>query len=326
MRRTLLGPAGRAVCLELSLERPAKPGLRWEITSGRRLLLRQNHNDPDSEVLLAALVEQDRSGVEVARTDRYRSPIPSIRVAQARRRTAPSRTPEWSLSWAHLFADRLASNPLGPLHSGRWLLRSPESLPPHIFGGDHLVKDYPHAYLNWWHGWNGVLPLLPLPDADSTRVKAYRRQVREQVLPPVLLWDASCLDGYVLLDGHARLVAALAENATPPVLLLGRARDDDTTLAMVALITADSRTVLEGITRTEFTHPAGSASSADSPSPKGTDHPAYRKHIEKAQQRIADLCASEPMQFARTRAWPLPGGVPAWDRIAADLSGWSVTP
>lgn len=138
----------------------------------------------------------------VVRADRYRSLIPPLRAARARR-MSPSRMPEWSLSWAHRFAEGLASNPLGPLHTGRWLLRSPES---YEFGCHRPVREYPHAYLNWFDGWGGTLPLRRLPDADSARVKAYRRKVREGVLPPVLLWYASGLDGYhrTILDGLAR--------------------------------------------------------------------------------------------------------------------------
>jgi hypothetical protein len=114
MRRTLPSPA----CLESSVGQPEKPGLRWEVTSGRHLLLRQ-----DRDVVLAASVEPYRAGVKVIRADRYRSPIPPLRAARARRMPL-SGTPEWPLSWAHRFAARLASNPLGPLHTGRWLLRS----------------------------------------------------------------------------------------------------------------------------------------------------------------------------------------------------------
>ncbi|MBU3066356.1 hypothetical protein KO481_33155 [Nocardia sp. NEAU-G5] len=283
-------------CLELCVERPARPGLRWEVTSGRRLLLRQ-----DTGVVVLARVETDRSGVHVARTDRYRSPIPPIRVTQARRLPPPGSTPEPSLSWAHWFAGHLSDNPLGPLHNGRWLLRTPESLPPYTFRGD-LMSEHPYAYLSWTRGWNGVLPLRPLPEVDAARVKAFRRQVREQVLPPVLLWDASCLDGYVLLDGHARLAAALAENVTPPALLLGRGDTDDSRSALLDLIAAEHRSVLADIART-----------------KGEDHPAYRTFAERAQRQIADLCVTEPMRFTRTRAWTMPGGAPAWDRLAADL-------
>lgn len=57
-------------------------------------------------------------------------------------------------------------------------------------------------------------------------MKAYRRQYREGVLPPVLLWWVSGFNSPVVLDGHDRLTAALAEGGRPELLVLTRAMPD----------------------------------------------------------------------------------------------------
>ncbi|MDX3235410.1 hypothetical protein PV392_06910 [Streptomyces sp. ME03-5709C] len=72
-----------------------------------------------------------------------------------------------------------------------------------------------------------ILPLRPMPGADDSRVKAYRKQAREGTLPPVLLWWVSGLDCHLILDGHARLAAAIAESVEPPLLQLHRTAPGD---------------------------------------------------------------------------------------------------
>ncbi|MEL5958157.1 hypothetical protein AADR41_25940 [Streptomyces sp. CLV115] len=49
------------------------------------------------------------------------------------------------------------------------------------------------------------------------------------ILPPALLRWFSGLNCYVILDGHPRLVAAIAENREPTVLVLSRAPSGDRT-------------------------------------------------------------------------------------------------
>ncbi|MYX98297.1 hypothetical protein GT045_26700 [Streptomyces sp. SID486] len=50
-------------------------------------------------------------------------------------------------------------------------------------------------------------------------------------LPPVLLWWASGLDCHLVLDGHARLAAAIAESLEPPLLQLHRTVPRDRQMA-----------------------------------------------------------------------------------------------
>ncbi|MFG2333996.1 hypothetical protein ACGFMM_30875 [Streptomyces sp. NPDC048604] len=87
-----------------------------------------------------------------------------------------------------------------------------------------LVEGHPDGYIDWFThsgSWE-VLPLRPMPGPRDSRVKAYRKQAREGTLPPVLLWWVSGLDCHLVLDGHARLAAAIAEFIEPPLLQLHR--------------------------------------------------------------------------------------------------------
>ena len=196
-RTTLLRGVGLTVT-----GRPV-PGLRMLVAAGRRMLLRQGTRD-----VLLARVDRDHYGVHVQVLPGWRSPVPPVTVADARR------LGDDAVRWAHWFADRLVD----PLHDGDWVL-SQRDLPPYVLGAD-LVRE-PVSYLDWFgDGWQGAVPLRPLSDVDSARVKAYRKL--GPGLPPVLLWAQSGLDGYLVLDGHDRLVAALADGTTPRTLVLSR--------------------------------------------------------------------------------------------------------
>lgn len=72
---------------------------------------------------------------------------------------------------------------------------------------------------NWYlHGSRGLLPLRRLSPTDSGRVKSWRKRARDGTLPPVLVHFVGALDMFVLLDGHDRYAAALAEGAPVPWL------------------------------------------------------------------------------------------------------------
>jgi hypothetical protein len=71
-----------------------------------------------------------------------------------------------------------------------------------------------------------VLPLRPLSAPDSSRVKALRKHARAGTLAPVLMWWVTFLDGWLLLDGHDRAVAALAEGVPPAGVELAVVPDD----------------------------------------------------------------------------------------------------
>ncbi|MDT0445798.1 hypothetical protein [Streptomyces johnsoniae] len=184
------------------------PGLRIETADGGRLLVRQG-----ARPLLFGRVDPHNYGVSLFRCPGYVSPLPPVRAAVMRRKP----------DWAHVFRTRLAAAGNGPLHAGRWLLDE-AGPPPYCWRGD-LVTDWPAAHLDWFDGWHGIVPLRPLGGQDEGRVKAYRKHARDGTLAPVLLWWVSGLDGHLLLDGHDRAVAALAEGADPPCLVLALGPD-----------------------------------------------------------------------------------------------------
>ncbi|PWU45716.1 hypothetical protein DLE60_19320 [Micromonospora globispora] len=255
------------------------PHLRFEVASGRRLLLRQQ-----GRVVLLGKVHRWSYGVHVYRTGGYRSPLPALRADHARQVTHPG-TAAWFDRSAHQFASWLDDAEAGPLHNGFWILR-PRTLPPYCLRGD-LTEDHPAAYLDWFgEGWNGVLPLRQLPDAEAARVMAYRRQAREQVLPPILLWSVSGFDGYLLIDGHCRLAAALAEGIEPSVLVLA--------------IGSDPETDQEGLDQAATGH----IELMDRVNEQAVRqrHDA-RRAADALTRQFAAACAGLPGE-GRTRAWP----------------------
>src|SRR4051812_41356545 len=86
---------------------------------------------------------------------------------------------------------------------------------------DRLVVQPPAAYVAWDFG-DALEPLAmrPMSGPDDARVKAWRRASREGHMPPALLMWISGLDRYIVLDGHDRIAAALAEGTRPSVLVL----------------------------------------------------------------------------------------------------------
>ncbi len=276
LRETL--PSDDGLLLTVS-NRPT-PDLRVFASSGGRLLLRQGGTP-----VLLALVAADLSGVDVVRTGHYRSPVPPLRAAQARHLAGGI------TRWAYRFAELMEAVP-GPLHNGSWLLRT-KVLAPYVLRDD-LVRSYPDTYLGWFgQGWNGAIPLRRLSEPDAPRVKAYRRQVVEGHLPPILLWWISGLDGYLVLDGHDRLVAARAEQVEPSVLVLDRALATVDREAWLAAATARYERALDLI--------GPHAGAADTQA-------AVSRSFGQDTERMAT-------EAGRTQVWPLPAT--EWNAVAA---------
>jgi hypothetical protein len=321
-RTPLPSPApGRWAGLRLDVEGPARPGLRVEVTGGRRLLLRQG-----DQVVLLGMQRAAHRGVYYVRTNRFHSPLPPVDAALARRlrpadgsnssppidatladrhagesgggaRQADRGDAAWAARWTHRFADWLqaAAGPLhgGPLHTGPWTLAwgMPSwSVAAHWSRLPSVDPDRGHIT---WFGYGDpdddqrdILPLRRLAAPDAARVRSYRRQVREGILPPVLLWWVSGLNTLLVLDGHDRISAALAEGGRPDVVVLAPAPD-----------------------------PAGEAAGHEQ---------LMRDTRGSLAPRFAEQVAVLARAEGRTRAWPLPGGPPAWDREAGGGSdGWS---
>ncbi|WP_030678565.1 hypothetical protein [Streptomyces rimosus] len=302
MRRTdITGDDGTWTGLSLDVQARREPGLCL-FSAARRLLLAQR-----SRPVLLATVEENNYGVDFRRTDAYRSVIPPLRAGTARTLAGhPDR-------WAHRFVRYLLAAPDSPLHDGRWLLSRDSPLlrwnhgrlPQSEYWASLLIEGHPDGYIDWFvhsGSWE-ILPLRQMPDADDGRVKAYRKQARDGSLPPVLLWWVSGLDCHLVLDGHARLAAAIAESVAPPLLHLHRTAPDDE-------VAADTR---QAVLRyeTELDRFAGlrTVNGAAVPDGAAVAGPPLARRLRELRS------APRP-----TWAWPLPGGEDRWRRVAREVT------
>jgi hypothetical protein len=300
---------GTWVGLSLDVQDHHQPEL-CVFTAGPRLLISQL-----SRPVLLAVVEEPLQGVDFWRTDEYRSFVPPLRADMGR---ALSGDPQ---RWAHRFAQYLSDSPGSPLHEGRWLLscESPFQRWRHAatshaeYWSSMLVEGHPDGYIDWFShstSWE-VLPLRPMPGPGDSRVKAYRKQVREGTLPPVLLWWVSGLDCHLILDGHARLAAAIAESAEPPLLQLHRTVPRDDLAARIDDAVGFYEYELARFAELRAVHgptvPDGAATAGP-----------------QLVRLLHDLNTAEQP----TWAWPLPGGEGQWRRIAREVTpgkGWPRT-
>ncbi|WP_318206289.1 hypothetical protein [Streptomyces sp. SJL17-1] len=292
---------GTWVGLSLDVRDRHQQGLRV-FSAGRRLLLAQQ-----SRPVLLAVVDEHLQGVDFWRTDAYRSVVPPLRADTGR---ALAGSPE---RWAHRIAQYLVDSPDSPLHEGRWLLSGESPLQrwgrgdtsPAVHWSSMLVEGHPDGYIDWFDhsvSWE-ILPLRPMPAADDSRVKAYRKQAREGTLPPVLLWWVSGLDCHLILDGHARLAAAIAESVDPPVLQLQRTvpRDDLASRTHEAV----------GFYEDELARFAELRAVHGSTVPDGA---------ATAGPQLARLLQDLNTKEQLTWAWPLPGGEAEWHRISREVT------
>ncbi|MEU6880528.1 hypothetical protein [Streptomyces sp. NPDC046712] len=292
----------------MRVERPVTPDLRMECADGRRLILVQ-----DGVPVLFARQRATLRGVHYARTGRYVSPLAPLRAEQARAfaEFAEPGSEEWTERWAAHAGSALRKAGNGPLHAGDWNLTPDVSRWFVDRNWPRLLAHDPDRGHLTWFGYGDpeedardLLPLRKLSHPEAPRVRAYRRQYREGALPPVLAWWISGLNSPVVLDGHDRLTAALAEGGRPRVLILSRAVDEE----WIALCA--ERPVLEYEKRMA-----------------ALDGPLAAVHAAAAGGRLADELRSITLARDLTRAWPLPGGVPAWEAAVAEHApGWAPDP
>jgi hypothetical protein len=169
---------------------------------------------------------------------------------------------------------------------------------------EDLARDWPGGSLELYcgGGWHGVLPLRRLSPPDAPRVKAHREHAREGTLAPVPLWWVTFLDGRLILDGHDRAVAALAEGGEPPCPELVRLTGDEERRRTADEVAEAYRRRLERLT-----------------------HPVDERRRAVTAHRYADTVASLPYDGAPTLTWPLTGG-PAADLPGAHWPGAAATP
>ena len=135
-----------------------------------------------------------------------------------------------SSHWAKFFANALGNTKSSPLYSGKWsitnqnqYIETGSDLPNWPSSEENKVGFYTTRplYLDWGAAGNyGVMALKAMPPESDGRVKWWRKKVKEGTCPPALIWFISCLQAYVILDGHSRLRAFQLENQKPKYMVL----------------------------------------------------------------------------------------------------------
>lgn len=279
-----------------------------EVTGGRRLQIRQG-----TAVVFLARQHAAYHYVDYLRLNGYRSVMPPFRSVETRQ-LGQAPAADRAMRWAYRFADLLTTSRGGPLYPSRWLLQTSAPYLRSVAARGSVLKPAPIAErwsellvddgageLDWYtHGGGLVLAMRPMSRHDDARVKAYRKQVRDGTVPPILLWWVSSLDCYLLLDGHDRLAACLAEVVEPPLMTL------------TAVVDADE---VDRQNAWSLRRHVETVAHIEREIAKGT--PGASGALVTEQRRLADDLVTPNFGAKPTRAWMLPGGVPAWNRAAA---------
>lgn len=232
---------GLAVEVTSSTERASRqPPCRLETGPNQRIQLMQG-----STPLLWATLLDDYAGVHLLRShaDAPHAVPPdalsSATIEQIRARPAPERLSLWSRH----FAQTLAHSPQTFMHPGLWLiagvqpqnqgwqftgeaLSGKQMLAWPLTGVREALNDSPVDFVDWWfRSGRDVFSLRRKAPADDGRLKWWRKKAREGSLPPILLWYTTCMNAYVIADGHLRLQAALLEDRPPEFLVVSSARE-----------------------------------------------------------------------------------------------------
>ena len=244
--KDLLDRNNRWQGLELTVRAEQHPGHAMEMLSGHhgRMALQFQ-----GETLFWATVLKDHSGVWLvfnADHPGQQALLPSVTSADVESVKAQG-AQAWTGEWCRYFARRLMESPAPLLTAGRWLLRPmapvSRSAQPSVpiadwrfdspasagnMGCDWVLygEDFPDLadpqkvrYVDWWWGGNLLLGRYPI-NTDAGRLKWWRKKCREGALPPVLVRHIAGLASFVILDGHYRLQAAIAEGIPPQFLVL----------------------------------------------------------------------------------------------------------
>lgn len=288
--------------LRLAVRTNEKPQLRVELAPPQHLRIVQG-----SDTLLWAAIAARLRGVTWCRSGSWQPVIAPIAAQEARQRACLEGAAWWQ-SWSHWFVEHLEHSQSGPLSTGSWAIR-----PAAVSGADGQPRIAPSGValdyvdhepdvlscvgtggIDWFRSDEGLLPLIDLPTPDDGRVKAYRKRLREGEVTPVLTWWVSALACHVVLDGHFRLAAAMAEGVSPPLLTLTALRDPShVTAGEVGQDWYEERRDHIYRTRGPGSRQAG----------------AIERQVAAAQLRRQEQ--------ATTWGWPLPGGVPGWEQEVA---------
>jgi hypothetical protein len=301
---------GLEAIIEAGEARAVRPMLHMQ--AGRRRLMRLMAG---AWPLLWARVEDDHHGYWYVRRElAERSPglvVPPLTAVEARGCSESMGSEAWYRAWAKFFARKLEESAMSPLHAGRWWFapakahlgpagwrhishRGP-AIPP-VCHLDGVAEQRAQDYAEWDFG-DDLPPLAmrSMSSVEEDRVKAWRRGFRQGALPPALLMWISGLDRHVILDGHDRVLAALAEGATPPVLTVLRVQE-----RQVDRDTGKARSIAEEV-------------SAQLLAARDPDlRPRRPFTVEAANRLLIEGYDDRPHLSLVTRAWPLDGGARTW--------------
>jgi hypothetical protein len=178
------------------------------------------------QAILWSKIEADYYGYKLLRRASLTStaiiaPIPFSLVRRHSVADSGCTHQRWARSYLHMLQRSNAS----PLRDGQWRLTSYKdgktlrTIPFETL--EKIVLQKSLGYVPWDFG-DALYPitLRTMSDADSGRVKAWRKHARAGTLPPILLYWISGLATHVVLDGHDRLLAAYLEKVAAPALSL----------------------------------------------------------------------------------------------------------
>lgn len=238
--------------------------------------------------------------------------VPPLRAADVAAVDAEAGSEGWWKAWAREAARTLVGSTRSPLHPGRWAITAakpadrpgpPVPGPPIAWTGIDRIEATGDALgapaLTWESWWlNGSRALLRMRDASppsAGRVHAWVKRARVGALPPALALYVSGLDLFLLLDGHDRLRAAELTGAPLGFLVVWPARATER-----APDAARQAAVMREIERKREL--------ADGRRPLS---------VEAENRLLVDAFDDRPWVWPKTRAYPLAGGVRAWDAEVA---------
>lgn len=211
------------------------------------------------------------------------SPLPPIGVRECKART----TEGWTWWWLdRLLMAHERGHPT-PLHPGRWWCGPLRS---HRLSIAQTPTLTPAVELERFE--DRLFPTRLLSPLDDARVKAWRKRIEDGQFPPILAVYCSVSEGWLILDGHDRLVAALDLGVTPQVI--GLTHTCPSPLAESLAQQAQARAAFD---------------ERASKIPWARATPDVRQHFNHAAQRVY---LGEHDALHRTRFWALHGGVKQW--------------
>lgn len=134
----------------------------------------------------------------------------------------------WFTAWERYFAKTLGTTDVhrNILWEGEWSLAATTRYDTRLrVWSREALGDYMQALTSpAYHVYNMDLA-FPWPTRvssleDSARVKWYRKLQMQERLPPVLCMWVRPFDAAIIIDGHDRMLAALLNNITPPIVML----------------------------------------------------------------------------------------------------------